>query len=328
MRSAARRITPLSAILALALIVGCGGGSGSGSGTAASGAASAATTLRVAYVPATTVLPLHVAERQGFFRANKLDVKLIEAANISEVPVALGRQFDLSLGTATDLIRAGGAGIDVLQVAGNTVSTKKNPFVRVVVRRGSGIRKVTDLEGKRVGTPTLTGVIHVGLLYWAKKEGADPSKIMGVEAPSPALPDQLKAGRVDAVEALEPFATQLTKAGNPSIGDPFSHIKDPLATNFWIARGAWARAHKGVVSRYVKAMERARAFIAKNPQKGRRILQGYTKLPPKVASKVPLPTWDFKIRTRDLVTWEQVLKDLGQLKRDVDPNKLVLSAGG
>jgi ABC-type nitrate/sulfonate/bicarbonate transport system substrate-binding protein len=284
--------------------------------------------LRVAYVPATTTLPVHVAKAKGFFEKHNLNVTLTEAANISDIPATLGRQFDLSLGTATDLIRAGAAGVDVVQAAGNTIDTKENPFVHLIVKPDSGITDVAGLKGKTVGTPTLSGVIHAAVLYWAKQKGVNPSDIKGVEAPSPNLPDQLKAGRIDAVEALEPFASTLRRDGNVSLGDPFASIAQPLATNFWMAQGSWAKANREVVGRFVDAMREGQAFIDQNQAEARAILQGYTNMPAAIASTVPLPTYNFDIRTEDLDKWVNVLKDIGQFDGKVDTRKLVLAPNG
>lgn len=271
----------VAAVAALGLVgAACGGGSDSpqSQGTTETTAAGP-TALRVSYVPATTVLPLHIAKAQGFFAQNNLDVTLTEAANISDIPATLGRQFDLALGTATDLIRAGAAGVDVVQVAGNTNSTKANPFVKLIVKPDSEITDVSQLRGKTVGTPTLSGVMHAAVKYEAKQKGVDPSSIGGVEAPTPNLPDQLRAGRIDAVEALEPIASQLIRAGNVAISQPFDAIGDPLATNFWMAQGSWANKNRDTVARFVDSLKQAEAFIAQNPTEARRVLQEYTKLP-------------------------------------------------
>jgi NitT/TauT family transport system substrate-binding protein len=316
-----------AALLLGLLAAACGGGESTKSAGQTGTTNAGPVALRVAYVPATTVLPLHVAKAQGLFAKNGLDVTLTEAANISDIPATLGRQFDIALGTATDLIRAGAAGVDVVQVSGNTVSTKANPFVKLIVKPDSGITDVSGLRGKTVGTPTLSGVIHAAVKYAAKQKGLDPSTVGGVEAPTPNLPDQLKAGRIDAVEALEPIATQLVKAGNVPIATPFDAIADPLATNFFLAQGAWATKNRLAVTRFVDSMKEARAFIESNPAEARKVLQEYTKLPEAVASTVPLPTYDFDIRAGDLDTWVKVLKDIGDFNGQVDTKKLVLSPG-
>ena len=314
-------------MVALGLVAASCGGGESGTTTAQPATTvGGPTSLRIAYVPATTVLPLHVAKAQGFFEKNNLDVTLTEAANISDIPATLGRQFDISIGTATDLIRAGAAGVDVVQVSGNTVSTKANPFVKLIVKPDSGITDITGLQGKTVGSPTLSGVIHAAVKYSAKQKGVDLSTISEVEAPTPNLPDQLRAGRIDAVEALEPIASQLIKAGNVSIATPFDAIADPLATNFYLAQGSWASKNRDAISRFVDSLKQAQAFIESNPAEARKVLQDYTKLPEAVASTVPLPTYNFDIRAGDLDTWVKVLKDIGDFNGQVDTKKLVLSA--
>ncbi len=311
---------------ALGLVGTACGGSASKNG--AKTATAGPTPLRIAYVPATTALPVYVAKVRGFFAKNNLNVTLTQTANISNVPATLGHQFDIGQGTATDLIRAGSAGIDVVQVAGETVSTAANPFVKLMVRPGSGITDVAQLKGKTVGSPSLSGVIHAAVKYWVKRNGVNPASLNAVEAPTPTLPDLLKAGRVDAVEALEPIATQLTKAGDVSLGDPFAAVGEPLATNFWVAQGSWARAHRDVVARYVASLTQAQAFIDHNTLAARSDLQAYTNLPGPVASTVPLPTYNFDIRTQDLGTWVKVLKAVGDFNAKIDITKLVLSPAG
>ena len=326
-----RRVPVLASIVVLALVaVGCGDdgndtSSGSqGAGTTVAGPAK----LRVSFVPATTVLPLHVAKEKGIFERNNLDVTLEQAANISDIPATLGRQFDIALATATDLIRAGGAGLDVVQVAGNTISSKANPFVQIIVPANSGITDVAQLKDKTIGTPTLSGVIHAGVLWAAEQKGVNPDSIRGIEAPNPNLPDQLKAGRFDALEALEPFATNLKREGFVSIGDPFSPIADPLATNFWMAQGSWAKANRPAIDRFVQSLKEAETFIQQNNAEARQVLQNYSGMPAPVANAVALPTYNFDIRTQDLGRWVQVLKDIDQFGGNVDPNKLVLTSGG
>ena len=165
-------------------------------------AATEPTPIRLVFVPATTGLLVNVAQEQGFFADNGLDVELTPATNISEIIPTLGQQVEISLGTATDLIRANDSGLDVVQILGNTNDTDDNPFVRVIVPADSGIESVADLAGRRVSSPTLSGVIHVATQFWAQQEGIDPSSIEGVQVPPPATVEQFTAGQVDAAQAV------------------------------------------------------------------------------------------------------------------------------
>lgn len=316
--------------LAFALIAAaCGDSNGTDNstgtgGTKAQDGVAEATKLRIAYVPATTGLLLHVAEKQGFFEKNGLDVTLTPAANISDIPPTLGRQFDISLGTATDLIRAAKGGLDIVQISGNTNSTEENPFVKLIVPEDSPIKDFGDLAGKRVASPTLTGVIHVATQYSAKQKGVDPKSIKGVQVPPPNLADQLKAGQADAVEALEPSASQLLAAGNKSLGDPFAAIRLPLATNFWIANGDWAQKNSEAIEGFRTSLEQAIDFVKQNEPEARATLREYTDLPPPVAERVPLPTFNLETRTGDLEKWIEVLRDLGEDVGDVKASQLVV----
>ena len=79
----------------------------------------------------------------------------------------------------------------------------KSTFINILcglVRPDSGINSPKDLNGKRIGTSAIASVMHVADLHWLKANGADPASIVPVEVPFTGMMDQLKAGRVDAVE--------------------------------------------------------------------------------------------------------------------------------
>jgi NitT/TauT family transport system substrate-binding protein len=63
-----------------------------------------------------------------------------------------------------------------------------------------------------------------------------------------------------------------------------------------------------------------------NPADARAILAKYSRLPPEVVQKVPLPTYRFTIKPEELGVWIGVLKDLGQLTAPIDAAKIVVTA--
>jgi NitT/TauT family transport system substrate-binding protein len=282
------------------------------------------TPVRAAYIPVVSWLPAWVAKEKGIFEANGLDVTLSVTQNLSVLPGTLGRQFDFAPSTPPDLIKAVLAGIDVVAVAGQGIETKDNPSTHLIVRKDSAIMGMQDLQGKVIAAPTLGAIIHVSVLHGLKKNGIDPNSIRAVEVPFPNMPDQLKAGNVDAVEALEPFAGQLLAAGNRSLGDPLLSVSDEVLYTFWISESKWAADNQAVIEAWIVSLTQAKQFMDANPQEARAILAKYTKLPEAVVQKIPFVTYRFSLDPRDFAVWVNVLKDLGQITRSVDENSLVI----
>jgi NitT/TauT family transport system substrate-binding protein len=295
-----------------------------GPGFVASASAAQLTPVRAAYIPVVSWLPAWVAKDKGLFEKNGLDVTLSVTQNLSVLPGTLGRQFDFAPSTPPDLIKAVLAGIDVVAVAGQGIETRDNPSTHLIVRKDSAITGMHDLKGKVIATPTLGAIIHVSVLHDLKKNGIDPNSIRAVEVPFPNMPDQLKAGNVDAVEALEPFAGQLLAAGNRSLGDPLLSVSDQVLYTFWISERQWAADHPAVIAAWIAALEQAKQYMDENPQEARAILAKYTKLPEPVVQKIPFVTYRFSLDPRDFAVWVNVLKDLGQITRSIDENSLVM----
>ena len=325
---------PLSVLLALgtcaALLAGCGGSSGSASsGTSGQSQGSGVTTLRVVYQPTATALPALVAVDEGIFAKHKLDVTLTPASGlISQQINALGHQFDVAMGTQPDLIRAAGNNLPVVEISGGAVDSPDKPAVLLIAKAGSGISSLKDLVGKRVGSPSLSGNIHLATLNALDKAGVDPSKVNFVEGGVPVLPDQLKAGQVDAIECLQPYANNLVSGGAVSLGDPFSSIAKDATINLWLANKQWADGHKAQVQAWQAAMKEAAQFIESNDAEARQVLKKYLKLPDQVVASFPLQGFDFSLKPDELSTWLQVMKKVGSFKGSVQAGKLVPSWAG
>jgi NitT/TauT family transport system substrate-binding protein len=284
------------------------------------------TALRVAYIPVVTWLPALVAKEDGIFEKNGLDVTFTKFPNLINLPGTLGKQFDLAPSTAPDLLNAVASGLNIAAVAGETLETSANKSFQVIVKPDSGINAIKDLAGKRVAGPGVGSVMHVALLYQVAKEGGDPSTVIGLEAPFTAMFDQLKSGRVDAVEPLEPFVGQMLGAGYKSIGDPLLAVADPVLFPFWIADADWARANRDVLKRWVASLQSGLESIQADEAKARKILATYSGLPDAVVARIPLPHYDFHITPDQLDVWRNVMVSQGLSLKNLDINRIVVTA--
>lgn len=315
MNASARRTILLA--LSVAVFSGC-------FGMLSSAVAAELKKIRAAYVPAVTWLPVRVAKDKGFFEKRGLDVSLTLIQNLSLLPGTVGKQFEFAASTGPDLIKAVANGIDVAAVAGEVYETKNNQTTQLVVMKDSPIKSIADLKGKVVATPSIGAIIHVSVLHWLKASHLDPNSVRAVEVPFPNMADQLRAGRIDAAEMIDPFARQMMAADGRTLGDPVLSVGDDVLFPFWIAERSWAEKNPEILKAWIEGLEEGRAFIHSNPSEARAILSEYTKLPTAVVEKIPFPDYRFRLKRADLDVWVKVLKDLGQLPIDVSNKKLVV----
>jgi NitT/TauT family transport system substrate-binding protein len=282
--------------------------------------------VRVAYAKVITWLPLMIAVDEGIFGKNGLDVSITAFTQIANLPGTLGKQFDFAPTTAPDMLNAVASGINLAAVAGETIESSANKAYQVLVRPDSDIKSPKDLAGKRIAGPGVGSVMHVALVDWVKRDGGDPSGIVGVEVPFPNMMDQLKAGRVDAVEQLEPFVSVMLANGFRSLGDPLLAIADPILFPFWIADADWARGHRDVIKKFVTSLEGGLQVIKTDEKKARAILAKYTGLPEAVVARIPIPHYDFSIKPEQLEIWQKVMVGQGYPVGKLDMKKLVVTA--
>lgn len=284
------------------------------------------TEVRVAYIPVVTWLPMLVAIDNGIFTKNGLSVKLTKFPNITNLPQALGKQFDFVPTTAPDLLNAVASGLNLAAVAGETLETSSNKSFQVMVRADSPIKTPKDLAGKRIASPGVGSVMHIAVLHWVKLAGGDPLSVIGVEVPFPNMLDQVKAGRVDAAEQLEPFVGQMLGAGMRSVGDPLLAVGDPVLFPFWIADADWARAHRDVLKRWTASLEGGLQAIKADDKAARAVLAKYSGLPEAVVARIPMPDFDFKITPAQLDVWRKVLIEQGRPLEKLDVSRIVVTA--
>jgi NitT/TauT family transport system substrate-binding protein len=322
LRASARkvRISIVTLLTAALTLTACG--SGSSEGTAGM------TTIRVAHNSNAAVLPVRVAAEQGYFADEGLDVKFTLVENIGTLPPTLGKSFDVVLTPPTSLIAASAQGIDMVGAAGATVDVPDNPTSGIVALKSSGIESFADLEGKTLGVLTETGTLHTATLFALKKAGVPADSIDIVQVDGPAQADQLKAGRVDAVETLAPFRGGLLASGDTvDIGDPYLEMAPEIGALMWGTSSSWADEHAEALKGFRAAISKAIDYIGAHDKEARTVLHDYTGLPEDVVAKTVLPTYVSDLRPQDLKIWLEAMKSVGGFQGDVSLDSLMPANG-
>ncbi|MDN5856499.1 MAG: ABC transporter substrate-binding protein, partial [Actinomycetia bacterium] len=236
-------------------------------------------------------------------------------------PAALGKSFDIALSVPPLLISAAAEGIGIQEVAGATLNTRDNPQTFLVAPEGSDIKTVKDLEGKTLGVQTITGSTHLGTKMWLQKEGVPEDSVKIVQVDGPAQADQLKSGRIDAVETLAPFSTTILKLGE-SIIDPQAAIAPEVSGIFWTASPNWVSDNEEALDCYREGLDKAADFIENDEEAAKEVLKEQSGLPDDIVAETVLPTYTSDVRPDDLQKWLDAMKEVGGFEGDVDVDSL------
>ena len=83
----------------------------------------------------------------------------------------------------------------------------------LVVNRASGITRIAQLEGRRVGIPIRFSTQNLELLKLCEAAGVNTNHMEVLEIPPPDMPAALDSGGIDAYIVGEPYAAQAELAG-------------------------------------------------------------------------------------------------------------------
>jgi NitT/TauT family transport system substrate-binding protein len=300
-------------------LVACGSDDeGSASGTSTGGGqASASTQVRIASIPAFGSLPLRVAEVQGFFEKEGLDVTVTPTQDLGAAVAALGKQFDITLGSIPILVSAASQGVGVQAIS--SIQDVDAEHANSVLVAKEPIEDYSTLKGKKVGVISTSGASTYAVLYMAKQAGVDPKTVDARTTPLPTMADQVKAGRLDAAVSAIPFFTGLEGlwVGKQDVIWEAVHQIDPAATQaptgMMITSKEWAANNPEAVAAYRRAVGEAVEWIDENGEEARQILSEWTKLDRKVIDASPFPLFAVDITPEQVQAQMTMMDEAGAL---------------
>ncbi len=159
-------------------------------------------------------LPLTIAEQLGYFKAEGLDVTIVDFAGGSRaLQAVVGGSADVVSGAFEHTINMQLKGqrmrAFVLQGAAPQIVLGYNP------KTMPGYKTVADLKGKKIGVSAPGSSTNVLANFVLAKAGLKPSDVsfIGVGAGSGAVA-AMRAGQIDAMSNLDPVISLLMRSGD------------------------------------------------------------------------------------------------------------------
>jgi NitT/TauT family transport system substrate-binding protein len=162
-------------------------------------------------------LPLTIAEQRGYFKAEGLDVTIVDFAGGARALQALvGGSADVVSGAFEHTVNMQFKGQRLrafaLQGRAPQIVLGVNP------KTMAGYKTVADLKGKKIGVTAPGSSTNVMVNFILAKAGLKPSdvSIIGVGAAQGAVA-AMRAGQIDAISNLDPVITLLQRSGDLKI---------------------------------------------------------------------------------------------------------------
>jgi len=159
-------------------------------------------------------LPLTIAEQLGYFKAEGLDVTIVDfAGGAKALQAVVGGSADVVSGAFEHTINMQFKGqmmrAFVLQGAAPQIVLGINP------KTMPNFKTVADLKGKKVGVSAPGSSTNVMLNFVLTKAGLKPSdvSVIGVGTGSGAVA-AMRSGQIDAMSNLDPVITLLMRSGD------------------------------------------------------------------------------------------------------------------
>ena len=173
-----------------------------------------------------------------------------------------GQKLDFGQVGDQPAIQARANNVDIKAIAAYGTSEKADALVAT---KKSGINKISDIKGKKVGVPI--GSVAQQLLYiYLKSVGLKPSDIQQVNLQPADIRSSLLSNNIDAAVIWEPVVTQTVSTGTvKQVADGTGYKKE---VDVIIAQNSFLKQHPDIL----KVLNKTAKWIDANPEETIKII--------------------------------------------------------
>jgi NitT/TauT family transport system substrate-binding protein len=239
------------------------------------------TQITVGALPVVDSVGLYLAIKNGYFKQEGLTVTAVPIAKSPDaIPEMVQGKVDIVSGAnyvsffQAQLASAGKLNFKVLV---DGISCNADTF-DVLALPGSGINSPAQLAGKTIGVNLKNNIQTLLTDTALRAANVNPATVRYKQVPFPQMADALKAHRVDAISAVEPFITgaELSVGAQTILSDctgPTANF--PISGYF--ATQAWTQKYPNTARAFQTALNRGQALADSSRAEVEQALTGYIK---------------------------------------------------
>lgn len=222
-------------------------------------------TLRLAVLPILDALPLYVAEEQGYFEAEGLQVEFIPVSSAAERDQVISAgQADGMINELVSTLFYNQEEIRIQVVRFARTATAEYPQFRILAAANSGVETVEDLKEVEIGISEGT-VIEYLTDRLLEEEGFADSEIATISVPG--IPDRLallNSGELKAAMLPDPLSSLAMQSGATVVIDDTRHPEFGYSVLSLVK--PFINENSEAVRGFLAAVERAVVDINEDPQ--------------------------------------------------------------
>ncbi len=317
-----------AAAASLLALTSCGGGDDTATegDQEATQDAGELTQVSIGVIPIVDVAPIYLGVEEGIFEEHGLEVELTLAqGGAAIIPAIQSGDFDFGFSNITSLVIAKSQGLPLQLVAPGPQTTGEagDDFASLLVPEDSDVESIADLEGQRVAVNTLNNINDTVLKEGMRQAGGDRDAMELVEVAFPEMVGQLESGNVDAIMAVEPFATLAKEGGAREIYSPYAEPIEDLMIAGYFTNTDKIENEPEVVDSFITAMKESQQFAEDNPDAAKEILSEYTEIEPEVIEQLNMPRFPQEINRESTERIIELSEETELISEPVDINELI-----
>lgn len=315
-----------AAAAGLLVLTSCGGGEeapADGDDAAQDGGL---TEVSIGVIPIVDVAPIYLGVKEGIFEEHGLEVDLTLAqGGAAIIPAVQSGDFDFGFSNITSLVIGQSQGLPLQLVAPGpqTTGNAGEDFSSLLVPEDSDAESIADLEGQSVAVNTLNNINDTVLKEGLRQADGDPDAMDLVEVAFPDMGGQLESGNVDAIMAVEPFATLAKDAGAREIYSPYAEPIEDLMIAGYFASTEVVEEDPELVGSFVTAMKESQQYAEDHPDEAKAVLPEYSEIDPEIIDDLTMPRFPQEINVESTERIIELSVETGLIDEPVDVNDLV-----
>jgi NitT/TauT family transport system substrate-binding protein len=333
----ARRVRLFSLVAVVVLTVAaCGGYGDGGGGAGAEGAGgdqasedAELATVRLGMLPIADFAPLLVAQHQGYFADNGIE---IQATNLeggaAAIPALEGGSLDVIGTNLVSVVQAHQAGLDIRCFSGIVRKPSDGQVLALLTGADSGVTEPADLAGATIAVNTLENINQLVAMAWLQQHGVDPGSVDFIAVGFPDMSQALSSGQVQAALVDEPFVTTALDGGAQVLDPrPYQAINDAPAFSCIASTGEWVDANADTAAAFVRSVQQGIEYLEANPDEWQVLLTEDMNVDAEVAERLGLPEPTTELTAEEVQVWIDAAASYGLIEEAFGAEEVIALAG-